>query len=58
MVIVKSSDYFVVRGLVENLLYLLQERFAVQLGGRHKCVFSEKDVLALDRGVEVLVQQV
>ena len=55
LLVVKSCYDFVMRGRMEDLLYLLKERLTVQLGSRYKRVFSEQDMLAAKGSVEVVV---
>ena len=58
LVVIKSSDDFVVRRRVEHLLDLLQEGLAIELCCRHESILSEQNVLTSQGGVEVFVQQV
>ena len=56
--VVQGSDDFVVGRRVEHFLHLLKEGLAIELSGRDKGVLTEQDVLAAQRRVEVLVEQV
>lgn len=56
LVIVESRDNMVVRCAVENLPYLLQKAFSVELCGADKGILSQKNVLASKRRVETVVK--
>ena len=58
LVVVQRCDGLVMRRRVEDFLDLLEEGLAVELGGADERVLSEKDVLASQRRIEVLVEQV
>jgi len=57
-VVVKSCYNPVVGCLVEHFAHLLEERFAVKLSCTNEGIFSEQDVLALESGVEVFIEEV
>jgi hypothetical protein len=58
LVVVQRRHYLIVGRLVEDLLHLLEEALPVEEGGGDERVLAQQDVLPLQSGVEVFVQQV
>ena len=56
--VVEGCDHFVVWSRMEDLLNLLEETLSVQLSSWDKGILAQKNVLAAQSGVEVLVKQV
>ena len=56
--VVEGRYNLIVRGRVEYFLNLLQEWLSVELSGRNKGIFAEKDMLTFESGVEVFIEQV
>ena len=58
LVVVEGRYNLIVRGRMEYFLNLLKEWLSVELSGRDKGIFAEKDMLTFESGVEVFIEQV
>ena len=54
--VIQGGDDFIVRGRVEDFLDLLEEGLSIQLSSGDECIFSEKNMLTSQGGIEVFVE--